>query len=378
MREIYRRVVVVGMFFLAIGMFLFVRGQIVRLYRVDMVEEYVGAYAPTLGPSFGATSTGRSFIRSVTEFKPIGEFIQSKVRGLAITVEDGIWDDLYLRSGSGDLFFLPSDGKMSPVIQGFEGTERTFVYVKYRSPLGPVFMGASLMGPVDARGAGVPVSMAYPFRAVAPIPLILALAVYVLLPRRRVSPGAIIYSRWSCWIVPDIVGTTMAGFFVALSFILSPEIFGDGNVLGIDSGAIWFTSVLWLMGTIFLSILYWSARYSSFELVLHDDGIRLRQLSKELDFRFCDLATVEWVDYRPPRWLRVLVRIASMFDWRMRSHYVSLSLGRDWGIRFVFLDGSSFKFICSRLLELQRLVDVFISGKVPLSIELESFLKGEG
>lgn len=378
MREIYRRILAVGMFFIAVGMFLFVRDQFVRIYPVDMAREYARSYAPDSGPSFGAMAMGRSFIRSTTGFQPIGEFVRAKTEGMTVTVEGDIWNDLYGRAKSEDLFFLPSEGTVVPVVQGLMDMDRTFAYVKYGSPVGPVFMAASLVGPTDARGKGAPDSLVYPFRSVAPIPLILALAVYVLLPRRKIRPGALTYSKWSCWVIPDILGTVMAGFFVALSFILAPEIFGDGNVLGIDSGAIWFTLVLWFMGAIFLSMLYWSAKYSSFELLIHDDGMELRQLSRELDFRFSDLATVEWVDYRPPRWLRMLVRIASMFDWRMRSHSISMSLSRDWGVRFVFLDGSSFKFICSRLPEVQRLLDVLSSGRVPVSSELEFFLKGEG
>lgn len=376
MREIYRRIVTVGMLFIAVGMSLFVRSQFVRIYPVDMAREYVKSYAPDLGPSFGAMAVGRSFVRSATDFQPIGEFIRSKTEGITVRVEGDTWSGLYHSTKSEDIFFLPSDKTVGHVVKGLESMNRTFAYVRYGSPVGPVFMAASLLGPVDAKEAGAPDSLVYPFRGVATIPLILALSVYVLLPRRKTRPGALTYSKWSCWLIPDILGTVMAGFFVALSFILTPEIFGDGNVLGVASGAIWFTSVLWFMGAIFLSMLFWSARYSSFELILNDDGMDLRQLSKELSFRFSGLATVEWVDYRPPRWLRILVRIASMFDWRMRSHDISMSLSRDWGIRFVLLDGSSFKFICSRLPDVQRLVDVLLSGKVPLSQELESFLKG--
>lgn len=379
MREIYRRVVAASFFLVAVGMFFFARSEFVRVYEVDMAKEYARAYAPGSGTSIGAIAVGRSFIRSTTGFQPIGEFILSKIQGITVHVEGHVWDDLHrkVRREDEGLFFLPSDEPVVQVVHGFKD-HRTFTYVKHRGPSGPVFMAASLMGPVDAKGLGAPVSLVYPFRYLYFFPVLMALVVYVLLPRRRTSPGALTYSKWSCWIVPDVLSILMAGFFVGLSFILSPEIFGDGNVLGIQSGAIWFTAVLWLMGALCLSILFWSARYSSFELNLRDDGIDLWQFSNRLDFRFSDLATVEWVDYRPPKWLRILVRIAAMFDWRMRSHSVAMSLSGDWGIRFVFQDGSSFKFICSRLPEVQRLVDVLVGGKVPLSSELELLLKGGG
>lgn len=115
MREIYRRILTAGMFFIAIGMFLFVRDQFLRVYSVDMAEEYSRSYAPDLGPSFGAMAMGRSFIRSTTQFQPIGEFVRSKSEGITVTVDGGIWGDVYGRVESDDdgLFFFPPMGRLS-------------------------------------------------------------------------------------------------------------------------------------------------------------------------------------------------------------------------------------------------------------------------
>lgn len=370
MREIYRRIATAFFFLVAVGMLFYCRSEFVRVYPVDMVREYRRTYAPDSGPTLGAMAMGRSLIRSTAQFQPIGEFIRSKTEGVTVTVEGESWKKVYssLKELQGEsLFYLPSNSLVSPVVEDLRGKKRYFSYVKIAGSPEPVFMATSLLEPAEAKRIGVPESLMYPFRSLFLIPMVMALAVYVLIPKKRIRPGALTYSKWSCWLIPDAMSLLLAGFFVALSFILSTEV---------QSSAIVFMPVFWSMGAVFLSMLFWSARYSSFELILLDEGIELVQLSKELAFRFSDLATVEWVDYRPPKWLRIIVRVAAIFNWRMWSHSVAMSLGRDWGIRFVLKDGSSFKFICSRLPEVQRLVDVLVGGKVPLSDELELFLKG--
>ena len=70
MRELYRRLAVFLLLFIALVCFFSVRGSFVRLYAADMGREYRSEYSPSQG-LFGAQAAGGRFIRSITPFRTI-------------------------------------------------------------------------------------------------------------------------------------------------------------------------------------------------------------------------------------------------------------------------------------------------------------------
>jgi len=184
--------------------------------------------------------------------------------------------------------------------------------------------------------------------------------------------GALVYPKWSSWLLPDVMGSIFACIFFAFPFLLAPGIFGSGNVLNIADGGIIFTLVFWLMAAIFASILYWSAKYASFSLELLPGAMMLRTLGKELRIPYIAVEYAGIADYRPPKWLRTTLYIASLGSWRMLGHALLLSSRTDWGIELRMKGTAPIKFLCSNLPGAERIFEALRSEGVNISPELES------
>ena len=143
-------------------------------------------------------------------------------------------------------------------------------------------------------------------------------------------------------------------------------------MLNIADGGIILTLVFWLMAAIFASILYWSAKYASFSLELLPGAMMLRTLGKEQRIPYIAIESVGIADYRPPKWLRTTLFIASLGSWRMLGHALLLSSRSDWGIELRMKHGDPVKFLCSNLPGAERIVEALRREGVNISPELES------
>jgi hypothetical protein len=392
MRELYRRLAVLLLLFAALVCFLSVRNGFVRLYVADMGREYRQEYSPSQG-LFGAQAAGGRFIRSITPFRTIAGFIDSKTDGHLLTVEGDPWPEIFsgaaAPAGSGatawreaggvyrkSLYYHREEEPFPALIAGLEDKGETFSYLKLRTGEGPRFLAMVLEGPGTALDNGVPAPLARPFRSLALVPLCLGAAVYFFLPKRKTPPGAIVYPKWSAVFLPDLLSYTMSGFFLGLPMVLCVHIFDRAGFLDFRFGSAWFTLVFWAIGLIFASILWWTSKYASFALQILPGGLFLRTLGRERTIDFGDIVSAGFVDYRPPKWLRTLMFIAGLVNWRMMGQALLLSGRTDWGIEFFFRDGGSERFLCSNIPGAGRLFDALRLHKIPLSEELQRAAEG--
>ena len=388
MRELYRRFSVLLLLFTAVTFFLAVRDDVIRLYAVDMAEEYRSAYLPVEG--WGASGAMRDVLRSSKRIASVAAFIDAHTEGRLAVVEGKGWEEIF----SGVLaspetsplpdrrasdawrayyYFLPKEEPFPDVFREMKSADQTFRFLKLSTPSGPRFIGITVQGPGDAIDAGAPSWILYPFRRFAAVPLLLALFVYIVFPPRKKAPaGALIYPKWSSWILPDLMGNIFSCIFFAFPFFLTPEIFGSGNVLNIADGGIILTLVFWLLATIFASMLYWSAKYASFSLELLPGAMMLRILGKEQRIPYIAIEYAGIADYRPPKWLRTLLFIASLGSWRMLGHALLLSSRTDWGIELRMKGAEPVKFLCSNLPGAERIIEALRREDVNISPELES------
>jgi len=387
MRELYRRFGALLLLFLAVTFFLAVRDDVIRLYAVDMAEEYRSAYLPVEG--WGASTAMRGVVRSSKRIASVAAFIDAHTEGRLEVVEGKGWEEIFTgvlappetsplpdRRASdtwrASYYFLPQEEPFPDVFREMKSADQSFRFLKLSAPSGPRFMGMTVQGPEDAMSAGAPSWILYPFRRFTVAPLLLALFVYLIFPPRKKAPaGALVYPKWSSWLLPDLMGSIFACIFFAFPFLLAPG-FGSGNVLDITDGAIIFTLVFWLIAAIFASMLYWSAKYASFSLELLPGVMMLRALGKELRIPYIAVEYAGIADYRPPKWLRTTLYIASLGSWRMLGHALLLSSRTDWGIELRMKHGDPVKFLCSNLPGVERIIEALRSEGVNISPELES------
>lgn len=386
--ELYRRFGALLLLFAAAASFALARDRVIRLHAVDMGDEYRSVYRPVrvLTASSAMRSAARSFKRPV----PIPEFIDAFTEGRVETVGGSGWGDLFdgvfATPGSSPLvdrmgrdqhrpfyFFPPEEAPFPELFDRMTRADQSFRLLKLPSPSGPRFAGMTVQGPDDADGSGAPSWIVRPFRRYAAAPLLLALVVYsVFPPRRRAPAGALVYPKWSSWILPDLVGSISSCVFFGLPFFLVPAIFGGGDVLNVSDGWIVVTLILWLMAAILASILYFSARYASFSLELLPGAMMLRVLGGERMIPYAAIESAGIADYRAPRWLRTLLFIASLGSWRMLGQALLVSSRSDWGIELGIRGEAPVRFLCSNLPGADRILEALKRERVAVSPELES------
>ena len=386
MRELYRRYGALALLFTAVTFFLAIREEVVRLRAVDMAEEYRSAFSPV--EAFGATGAARRLTRSWKQFSTIPAFIDSHTEGRLTTAEGKEWEEVFAgvlapaeasplqarRSTDkkqASYYFLPDESPIEGPIHEMKNADQTFRFLKLSGPSGPRFIGMTLQGPKDAIYFGAPLRMLRPFRSIAAIPLILALLLYFVFPPRKKAPaGALVYPKWTSWILPDMMGFAVSCLFYALPFFVALELSGGGNPLDPGSG-LFITLPLWLLAAIFASMLYWSARYSSFFLLLLPDGFTISVLGKEQRIRYAAVEYADFADFRPRKWFRKLLFIAALLNPRMAGQALLVTGRRDWGAELRLKEAAPVRILCSHLPCPDKIISALQRGGVKISPELE-------
>lgn len=402
MRELYRRIGALLLFFLAIASFFGMRNALVAVSPLDIGAAYRSTYAP-VRDMFPSMHIGKQVIRSSTAFATIPDFIDSKIEGHLTTVTGENWSKLLsgialspgetpyadrLAGDTGSLtkyYFLPREAPFAE-LPAEEGEQREpFRYLRLSTPSGPLYAEMRMEEGRDGISDGAPASLLYPLRRAAAVPLALAAALYLFLPGVRRASGGIrggadrlTYGKWSAYLLPDMVAFLLAGLFFALPFPMLPEITGNSNVLSLEDGNIWLTLFLWFLAALASLILLWSARYAAFSLELLPQGIGLHTIRRDRLIPYREIRSVEFVDYRPPRWLVGLMLFAGFLNWRLAGQAGLLSSRSDWGAGFRLADGGTVRFLCSGLPGVERLFSTLRKERVPISPDLDELLREAG
>jgi len=393
MRELYRRGGAFLCFLLALVCFFSLRETYLEIKPVDMGERYRRAYSPV--PEWGALEMARELIRKSETFLSLPAFIDEETKDRLERVSGSSWESFFAALfspspeefllarkgkdlGEASYYFLPSEEPFGEVSFRLEKAGKSFSYLRLESSENPRFASLSLLNPGEARSRKVPSVLLYPLRNMAWVFLLLALGIYFGVPRKKIPPSGLVYARAFGFLISDLVAFLLSGFFMVFPFFLVPEIFNTSKIFSFTEGSIWITLIFWGMGGIFGAILYWSAKYASFCLCCFSEGLEIRTLRKEWHLPYGDLERVEFVDYRPPKWLRYLLWAGSLLNWRLLGQSLLLSSRRDWGVRLVRKNGETLSFLCTGLKGVERFFQALEEAKVPLSRELQEFLKDRG
>lgn len=156
---------------------------------------------------------------------------------------------------------------------------------------------------------GVPTAMAYPLRPAWPWLVSVALAVYILLPRRRIDPDTIAWPTWRL---------ALSDFASALLFI---PFFGlPLMIIGSTQAALTFllpfTAIFWILAALGAYLILWVIRYACWSVRLLPDAIVIENLAGRRTVRFDEIIGIQRAELKPPKWLVVLSFLAALLPSR--------------------------------------------------------------
>ncbi|MCC0028522.1 MAG: hypothetical protein H6889_16370 [Brucellaceae bacterium] len=132
----------------------------------------------------------------------------------------------------------------------------------------------------------------------------LGVAIHAFVPRAARPAQARVYDRIPSVHGPDILGYLLTGFFFALPFWAR---MGE-EYLWVDFGLLVHPSALltWPLALISISILWFSAHYAAFWMLVEADGLQVNRLEGHRTIPFTDIARVSPFRRGLPKWIRRL------------------------------------------------------------------------
>lgn len=187
---------------------------------------------------------------------------------------------------------------------------------------------------------GLPGEVRFPFRRWLWIAPLLALAVYIFLPRAPAVPGAFRYIRSRSVLVPDFLAFFLALFFWGLPFLLSSA-HGWGYPLGGEN--IFAPLMFWIPGSLALLLLFLTARYGALQIASEEGGLRWRTLTGWKFLPYGEMKTVTLKREKPKK-LSALMRLASLFPggWRLVGPTIAMEGNTGRALTLAMRDGKKY------------------------------------
>lgn len=185
----------------------------------------------------------------------------------------------------------------------------------------------------------LPSWLAHPWRKYALPILLIAFALYLILPDRKRPSRAIYYPAWRARL------GDLASLILFVPFFTIPILVAGGSVQAITVGWI-LALVCWPLALAAVWLLRFMAWYASYQIVVEREGLHLSTMKDDAVYRFSDMTSFQPVELKPPRWLVVasaisalLGRGAARFGGAGRSLLLSSAAERGFGVKLK--DGSS-------------------------------------
>jgi hypothetical protein len=222
------------------------------------------------------------------------------------------------------------------------------------APGGTRWLEVAWRRPRDLAGV-VPSTHLYPWRGRAPWTMLAALAVYVLLPRRRPTPRTAYYDRLRAAILPDVIGVVLTGMFFAMPWFVIPSTSPTGRLF--EGGWIVVTILSWALAGFGLAILAVAAWYAALRFVVEDGGIRQVTLFRERFLPTSDIVAVRPGTVAPSRALRRILLLVGLFDVRVLAQGLILAGRSDEVLEIVMREGPPVRVLFTALVHAEVLRD---------------------
>lgn len=214
---------------------------------------------------------------------------------------------------SKSLFYRPTEAPLTEIAARLQAEHDT-VYLALKQAGAVSYLEATLhtfssddfnFGSGFSHSPKPPAAFVFPYRAYSPWILVLGLAVYIILPRRKAEKNALHYPTWR-----NVLGD-FGSFLLIVPFFAFPILIIGGTVQAVSQG--WMLClVFWpiaLLGVWLLRRMAWCASYL---IDIREDAILIRMGKSETTVPLADIA-----DYRPlvlsaPRWLVIVSLLAAL------------------------------------------------------------------
>jgi hypothetical protein len=325
---------------------------------------------------------------------PLADYIAKETKERLVSVQGAEWQTLFQavnattsgqppnvtwkerliqnRFTANSVFFRLDEAPLNRVTGGLNDSY-SFTYLALADSTPTRYLGVTYLRPFEMLDSAPP-SLAYPWRPFTLWLALLALAIYVLLPRAKHPPEALTYSRLRAVLLPDLLGFFLFGVFFALPLLVIPHASSDANLFDVEGGWIFLTLCGWLFalfGIVLLAIATW---YAAYEILVLADRLRVTDLFSQRECLYRDMARVSIYTLNPPRWLMVGGLIVSFFNWRALAPTLIASRAAH-GIEIARKEGRPLRILVNALPGTERLLQAFRQQGVSLTPEVEALLE---
>lgn len=290
---------------------------------------------------------------------PQDRYIEEVTRGRVVPAEGQQWESFY-HSLAGALTGSPPGKDLSGRVGRyrdrvyFRSAEAPFagmglplkdgdeIYLKLSSPAqeryirvrqeslddGDFGPGSTITGP--------PGQVVYPYRLFSPVPALIGLALYMLLPWPPKRQDIISYSRWR------VIMGDFASMLLLVMFFGLPILIVGGSVQAL-TGYLPFTLIFWGLAAFGVWMLKMSSWTAGLQIEILPDRLRRITSRGRDEYAFASIEYIQPIIQAPPRWLIRLLWLAAFAGRSVSSAGSALILSGSecGGIRVVCRDGSA-------------------------------------
>lgn len=320
---------------------------------------------------------------------PLEDFIARETKDRLIALQGAPWIDFFNRfesavsgettnwqdrlnvgwSAGTQVYFRPDEPWARDIAPALSD-DHPFSYLALAGPTGARYLTVTWTRPRDVLDDAPP-GLLYPWRSYSLWLALIGLAAYVLLPRRRRDPQALVYSTVRAIVLPDILGLFLAGFFFALPFWIVPANDTNPDVLNPDGGWLILTLVMWAFAAVGLVILLVAARYAAFSILPGPDAVTVTTWRGTARYPYADMRLARpWVRRVSKGWIG-LGALASLLNWRAAGPTLILAGSQSHGIEVVLRDGRTWRVAIDALEGVDRLLDILREKRVAIDPALQ-------
>ncbi len=322
------------------------------------------------------------------------QYIENKTKNFLIEVSGSQWTDFFhdveqtlagkattfarhLNTGS-SLYMLYFQTDTVPLRELADrlGDEHVFTYVALRDGDNIRYIEIVHQRPQSAFH-DAPNWLLYPLRQNAVWWFIAGLVAYAAIPWYRKGADEIRYSTARAMVGPDFLGVFMMVFFFTLPILVIATNAGSSeavDVFGFANGWWPLTAVMWLLAFHGLAAVFVALWYACFTLQIKPTGLRLRKLFNTGEYSFADMEAIEPAHRAWPMWLRIIVILIGLLNWRLLGAIMIGSSEEAYGIAIRMKDGSRLNLWMTHLPGFPRIFHALRKEKVPLDPDLAKII----